>query len=369
MASKITDLTALTGANAATTDLISIVDVSDTTMAASGTNKSITRAESFKNLPPLSFSTDAFLTRYAAKQVMISGDGVGATTNAGIIAGYFGFSGQSALWSTIATPSTTNHSLWTNGAITSINAPTTNVTIATAGTTRLTQSSVLTDITTPVSISDATDSSSTTTGSLKTAGGLGVAKSLYVGDLLVLKSNSPVAPYLRFGATAGFAHNAGGDNPIGFSSNADVYSWTSSTFRVSSTIALGFASGASGTTVTDSAFSRISAGVIGVGTGAAGSVAGTLSLNKIILSKTITAPGTTGAQTIDKSTGRVNFAAGATSLVVTNSLVDANSIIHVTFASATNAGDLRVVAAAGSFTISVLSPPSAETAVNFTVTN
>lgn len=42
---KITDLTALTGANAASTDLAVLVDVSDTTMAATGTNKKITLAE------------------------------------------------------------------------------------------------------------------------------------------------------------------------------------------------------------------------------------------------------------------------------------------------------------------------------------
>ncbi len=42
---KISALTALTGANSAPTDLLTVVDVSDTTMAASGTNKSITRQE------------------------------------------------------------------------------------------------------------------------------------------------------------------------------------------------------------------------------------------------------------------------------------------------------------------------------------
>lgn len=45
MAGKITDLTALTGAGAATTDLIEALDVSDTTMAGTGTNKKMTLAE------------------------------------------------------------------------------------------------------------------------------------------------------------------------------------------------------------------------------------------------------------------------------------------------------------------------------------
>lgn len=43
--SKITDLTALTGANLATGDHLVVVDVSDTTMAASGTTKRITMDE------------------------------------------------------------------------------------------------------------------------------------------------------------------------------------------------------------------------------------------------------------------------------------------------------------------------------------
>ena len=90
----------------------------------------------------------------------------------------------------------------------------------------------------------------------------------------------------------------------------------------------------------------------------------------LILDKTVTAAGTTGAQTINKPTGTVNFAAAAASLVVTNSLVTANSIIHVTVG--TNDATMKsalAVAAAGSFTIFPNSAPTAETRVNFTVTN
>ena len=42
---KITDLTAITGANTASGDVFVVVDVSDTSMAGSGTNKKITKAE------------------------------------------------------------------------------------------------------------------------------------------------------------------------------------------------------------------------------------------------------------------------------------------------------------------------------------
>jgi hypothetical protein len=90
----------------------------------------------------------------------------------------------------------------------------------------------------------------------------------------------------------------------------------------------------------------------------------------LTLTKTITAVATTGAQTINKSSGRVNFAAAATSLVVTNSLCTVNSIIHVTIATNDTTADLvRVVAAAGSFTIHMRTAPTAETAVNWLLTN
>lgn len=84
----------------------------------------------------------------------------------------------------------------------------------------------------------------------------------------------------------------------------------------------------------------------------------------------ITPTGTTGAQTISKSSGSVNFAIGATSLVVTNALVDANSVITCTVA--TNDSTMKtvaVVAASGSFTLYANAAATAETRVNFLVTN
>jgi len=88
------------------------------------------------------------------------------------------------------------------------------------------------------------------------------------------------------------------------------------------------------------------------------------------LPKTITASGTTGAQTINKPSGSVNFAAAATSLVVTNSLVTANSIIQLTVASNDlNMSGAKCIPAAGSFTIYPDVPPAAETKVLFSLTN
>lgn len=88
------------------------------------------------------------------------------------------------------------------------------------------------------------------------------------------------------------------------------------------------------------------------------------------LQKTITAAGTAGAQTINRPSGSVNLAAGATSLVVTNSLCTANSVIVGMIATNdATANGLRIVAGAGSFTIHMLVAPTAETRVNFLLTN
>lgn len=88
------------------------------------------------------------------------------------------------------------------------------------------------------------------------------------------------------------------------------------------------------------------------------------------LNKTITAGGTTGAQTINKNAGSVNFAASATSLVVTNNKVTANSVIIATVA--TNDSTMKsvsAVAASGSFTLYANAAATAETRVNFLVIN
>jgi hypothetical protein len=100
-------------------------------------------------------------------------------------------------------------------------------------------------------------------------------------------------------------------------------------------------------------------------------VAGTITTSSSLnLPKTITAGGTTGAQTINKPSGSVNFAAAATSLVVTNSLCTTSSVINVTIATNdTTATGIRVVAAAGSFTIYMLTAPTSECRVNFLLTN
>lgn len=88
-------------------------------------------------------------------------------------------------------------------------------------------------------------------------------------------------------------------------------------------------------------------------------------------SRTVTAGGTTGNQTINKPVGTVNFAAAATAITVTNSLVSATSIIFTTIrtADATCTAVKSVVPGAGSFVMTLNAGCTAETSVGFMVTN
>lgn len=84
----------------------------------------------------------------------------------------------------------------------------------------------------------------------------------------------------------------------------------------------------------------------------------------------ITPTGTTGDQTINKKSGSVNLAANDTSLVVTNSLVTADSVIMATVATNdANTNSAKAIASSGSFTIYPDVAPDSETRVNFAVLN
>jgi hypothetical protein len=90
----------------------------------------------------------------------------------------------------------------------------------------------------------------------------------------------------------------------------------------------------------------------------------------IAQNKTITPNGTTGNQTINKPLGTVNIAAGQASVTVTNSLVDANSIVFaVVRTNDTTAQIKNVTCAAGSFTIRLAANATAETSIGFMVMN
>jgi hypothetical protein len=85
------------------------------------------------------------------------------------------------------------------------------------------------------------------------------------------------------------------------------------------------------------------------------------------LASAITAPGTTGNQTINKPTGRVNIAAAGTSITVTNNLVSENSRVFAEVATAdATARITSVVKSSGSFVINTVAV-TAETAFDFLV--
>ena len=91
---------------------------------------------------------------------------------------------------------------------------------------------------------------------------------------------------------------------------------------------------------------------------------------KATFDATNTAGGTTGNQTINKPSGTVNFAASATSITVTNSLVTTSSIILcVVRTNDTTAYVKNCVPGSGSFTINLGAAATAETSVGFLVIN
>jgi hypothetical protein len=100
-------------------------------------------------------------------------------------------------------------------------------------------------------------------------------------------------------------------------------------------------------------------------------------IRSLYLAKTIIAAGTTATpQTINKVSGSVNFAAGATSVVVNNSLVrtpsangNTGSIIMATVRTndATMKSAAAVCSANGSFTLHADAAPTAETRVDFLI--
>lgn len=80
----------------------------------------------------------------------------------------------------------------------------------------------------------------------------------------------------------------------------------------------------------------------------------------------VVAAGTTGAVTINRRAGRVNMAAGASLIVVTNKLANANSVILATVGS--NDSTLRSVQAvsdAGYFILYGNAAATAETRISF----
>ncbi|MGA9769172.1 MAG: hypothetical protein WBV94_09035 [Blastocatellia bacterium] len=129
-----------------------------------------------------------------------------------------------------------------------------------------------------------------------------------------------------------------------------------------------FNNGNVGATI-DTALGRNAAGVLEANNGTLGTFRD-FKLRQLFVDQTITAGGTTGAQTINKAAGTVNFAAGASSLVVTNNLVTASSLVFAVVRTNDATATIKNVApTSGSFTITLTANATAETSVGFHVIN
>lgn len=104
--------------------------------------------------------------------------------------------------------------------------------------------------------------------------------------------------------------------------------------------------------------------------GSAGEIFRVRTDGQIALLATNTAPGTTGNQTIDKPSGKVNIAAAGTTITVTNALCTTASIVIATvLTNDTTALIKNVVPGAGSFVITMNAAVTAETSIGFLIIN
>lgn len=89
---------------------------------------------------------------------------------------------------------------------------------------------------------------------------------------------------------------------------------------------------------------------------------------ELVFSRTVTAPGTTGAVTINKPSGTVNIAAGGTTVIVTNSIVASTSFVHVALRTDDATATIKnCVPASGSFAINLTAAATAEVSISFVV--
>jgi hypothetical protein len=195
----ISGLTALTAA--ATGDLLEIVDVSDTTMAATGTNKKITAGQLMASPGAIGGTTPAAgsFTTLSASGATITGAG----TLGQVLISAAGDAADSKTWGIqIGAGTGLGAGVFNlraiNDAVTSgINA----ITITRTGVSSIDLISLKAPVavtgalsaTTTLSTSDTTDATSTTAASLKTAGGLAVAKKAYFGDTVNINGKGLVS--------------------------------------------------------------------------------------------------------------------------------------------------------------------------------
>lgn len=178
-----------------------------------------------------------------------------------------------------------------------------------------------------------------------------------------------------------FPNGTAGNPSISFTNNTTSGWYRSGNFDIrfsnSGTDLLGFSSSQKVVSFNNLVFSssqdvgiyRNASGVAEINNGTAGTFAD-LKVRTYLADKTITAGGTTGAQTINKSLGCVNFAASATSLVVTNSLATANSIIIPSVGTDdTTMKSVSWTTTSGSFTLIADVAPTGEVKVCYLLMN
>lgn len=107
-----------------------------------------------------------------------------------------------------------------------------------------------------------------------------------------------------------------------------------------------------------------------LGSGTA-SIFSTVGVNDWRLQRTVTAAGTTGAQTISKPAGTLNVAAGQASIVLTNTTINTSSIPFVVLRTADTTCTFvkSAVPTANTLTITLNAACNAETSVGFIITN
>lgn len=321
---KISGLAALT--SLAVGDLFTVVDVSDTSMAASGTNVKITAA----NVAAFILASPTVTGTLAAAGITASSTIVQTSNSAAAFE-----SGPNGSTNPVFRLVNSTASQATGLSITG-NAAGSNVTVS--------------------AISSGTNESIDLTpkGDGQVRFPFGTATKPGLGFLTTTDRGF-------FGANSGIWYTIGGTSIAG----ADA-----SGFAVKSSLMLGFSSGIPGTNGLDTAFSRISAGLIGVGTGGAGSFAASLKLTQLFADQTITAGGTTGDQTINKSAGTVNIAAAGTSVTVTsNKCTTSSQVFAVIRTNDSTATIKNVVPGAGSFVITLGAAATAEVSIGWWILN
>jgi hypothetical protein len=183
----------------------------------------------------------------------------------------------------------------------------------------------------------------------------------------VLTSNGTIR------ATNFYRYSNASSNGISFSggSNVDIYSNSVGRARFSTICNLGSLN--SGTGAMANIRGSNTAGTslaLGVENSAPTTLFTIANNGKISYLATNTTAGTTGPQTIDRPSGTVNFAIGASALVVTNSLCTIDSIVFATVRTNDATAYIKnVVPAAGSFTINLGAAATAETSVGFFIIN